>query len=103
MEDDTVAALGLLSPGYVGQSVADTGEDQGGVVQNVADAYSEAASILNSHPALDFNDAMQYGDGIATITITTVPEPSAVVLVSVASLALLAFRRRKGVASTSSC
>ena len=79
-----------------GQSVADEGAVEGGVNANVAgDPYAGFANNPGGLSSdLNFNDTGLYPTGIATITITAVPEPSsALVTVGLAGLALA--RRRK--------
>lgn len=93
--DASVAGLGLLGPGYVGQSAPDTGTAEGGVTTAVAGSpYGD--DLLVSHPGLDFNDASRYPMGIATIEITVLPEPSSLLLAgaSLLGLAVASGRRR---------
>ncbi len=95
MEDDSVAGLGLLGAGYIGQSAPDTGPVEGGVNANVLSAYAEAPSILAGHPELDFNDALLYPNGIASVTVSVVPEPSTWALLGMSLVAVSFLVRRQ--------
>ena len=91
MTDTSVAGLGLLGGSYVGQSAPDTGTSEGGVNTNVAgDPFTP--QLLAAHPELDFNDASLYPNGIATVSITVVPEPTSLLLIGMCGLTLLAAR-----------
>ena len=96
----TSAANGLF-----GLAGGQTGPDQGpadanGLIRNVVG--SNPLDALNfdegPQPLFDFNNGNLYGNGIATVTITAVPEPATVVLVlmGVAATCSAAMRRRLG-------
>ena len=51
--------------------------------------------VEGSQPLFDFNNGDLYANGIATVTITAVPEPEALSLLSMAGLGLLAIVRRR--------
>ena len=51
--------------------------------------------VEGSQPLFDFNNGALYGNGIATVTITAVPEPNAAVLLSMAGLVIFATCRRR--------
>ena len=82
-----------------GQTMADQGDAEGGVNANVVgDPY---ANFLSQDLAdgvdfslLNFNDANVYGNGIATITITAVPEPTSLGVVALGLGGLFLRRRR---------
>lgn len=95
MEDETVAGLGVLGAGYMGQSMPDVGDAENGVVANVADPFGSAMSLLDAHSNLNFNDAGLYPNGLATVTVSVVPEPSSILLSGLGVLGLLAVRRRR--------
>ena len=88
----TSAANGLFGLGG-GQSGPNEGADENGVNTNVTgDPF--AGFGIETPAAFNFNDASLYANGIATVTITAVPEPSSQ-LVCLMGLAGLAFFRRK--------
>lgn len=81
-----------------GQGGPNQGADQNGVVANVINPF---VSFLNPPTGLDtnpdfsplqFNNASLYGNGVATVTITAVPEPASAGLLAVGGL--LVMRRR---------
>ena len=74
--DESVAGLGLLGPGFIGQSAPDTGTSEGGVNTVVlGDPFT--SDLLSSFPNLNFNDAFAYPNGIANVTLTVLPSTSA--------------------------
>ena len=95
MEDETVAGLGVLGAGYMGQSAPDVGAMENGVVANVSDPFGSAMSLLDAHPNLNFNDSSLYPNGLATVTVSVVPEPSSILLGGLGMLGLIAIRRRR--------
>ncbi len=92
---DFSAANGLFGL-MGGQSGPNMGADENGVVTNViGDPF---AGFLNT-PAgdlsqLNFNDDSIYANGIATITITAVPEPTGLGILLAAGIGLFVRRRR---------
>jgi len=80
-----------------GQSAADEGVAEGGVNANVlGDPY---AGFLNVPTGVDFgplnfNDTALYGNGIATVTITAVPEPGSLGFLALGLGGLFLRRRR---------
>ena len=83
-----------------GQSGPNEGADENGVNTKVITPYSDflntPADFLATSSELKFNNSALYPDGIATITITTVPEPAAnALLLSVPMLFGLRRRRRR--------
>ena len=85
-----------------GQSVPNEGADQNGVNANVTgDPFAGFANLSNANGVdltrLNFNDSTLYPNGIATVTVTAVPEPSgiALALLGLGSSGLL-LRRRRG-------
>ena len=94
----TSAANGLF-PGRglpAGQGGPDEGADENGVNSNVANAFS---GFLNSGgvdlTGFDFNDNGLYPNGIATITITAIPEPSSLALACLGIAGITCYRRSK--------
>lgn len=94
----TAAAAGLFPGlGTTGQSGPDEGEDQNGVVMDVANPFS---TFLNTPDDVDlsllnFNDTSLYPGGVAQVTISTVvPEPTTALLLSFGAIGLAASRRR---------
>lgn len=84
--------------GTDGQDGPDVGDVEGIAIANVAgDPF---ADFLNNNgldlSALNFNDANLYPNGIATVTITAIPEPSTVVigLLGAVGVGIVARRRR---------
>ena len=51
--------------------------------------------VEGSQPNFDFNDASLYPNGIATVTITAVPEPATGLMALLASGAIGMLRRRR--------
>ena len=97
MIDESVAGLGLLGAGFVGQSAPDTGTPQGGVNENVlGDPFTP--ELLASFPDLNFNDAALYPNGIATVKLTVVPSASPVPEPSTIGLAIMGFGALIGIA-----
>lgn len=93
---DTSAANGLFGLSG-GQGGPNEGADENGVNANViGDPF---AGFLNT-PAgadltlLNFNDTSLYGNGIATVTITAVPEPTSLGLIGLGIGGLFLRRRR---------
>jgi len=85
-----------------GQSGPNEGVDQNGVNANViGDPFAGFANLSNANGVdltrLNFNDSTLYTNGIATVTVTAVPEPSgiALALLGLGSSGLL-LRRRRG-------
>lgn len=77
---------------------AGMGADQNGVNANVVDPY---ANFLNSPGGFDFtnlnfNDAALYPTGLATVTISVVPEPASLGLLTLPAAGMLLRRRRNG-------
>ena len=90
MVDESIAGLGLLGPGFVGQSEEDTGTSEDGVNVIVSgDPFT--SDLLSAFPNLDFNDASLYPNGIATVKITVVGDPSPVPEPSTIALSILGF------------
>jgi hypothetical protein len=96
---NTSAGNGLF-PGRglpAGQGGPNVGADENGVNTNVASPFS---GFLNSAgvdlTGFDFNDTGLYPNGIATITITAVPEPSTLLLAGLGLAGILSFVRKKG-------
>ena len=94
----TSAANGLF-PGRglpAGQGGPNVGADENGVNTNVANPF---AGFLNSAgvdlTGFDFNDIGLYPNGLATITITAVPEPSSLLLTGIGIAGVLGFRRKR--------
>lgn len=88
----TSAANGLFGLSG-GQGAPNTGADQNGVNANVTgDPF--AGFGIETPLAFNFNDASQYANGIATVTITAVPEPSSSLL-ALPGLALVGLLRRR--------
>lgn len=78
-----------------GQSGPDTGADQNGVNTNVTDPFANflnAAGVDTSQ--FDFTNTTLYDNGIATVTITAVPEPSSLALIALGVGGFAARRRR---------
>ena len=93
----TSAANGLFGLAG-GQSGPDTPTGSLGLpITNVTGALSIDALnfIEGSQPNFDFNNGDLYANGIATITITAVPEPGAAPLLMMAGLGLFAAARRR--------
>ena len=99
--DESVAGLGLLGPEFVGQSVEDTGTPQNGVNAIVlGDPFTP--ELLSDFSSLNFNDPSLYPDGIATVTLTVlpdslppIPEPSTIALAALGLGAVLGIKRRR--------
>ncbi|MEM8944490.1 MAG: spondin domain-containing protein [Planctomycetota bacterium] len=93
----TSAANGLFGLAG-GQSGPDQGADENGVNMNVlgSDPLSALNFIEGTPAAFDFNNTSLYPNGIATITITAVPEPSSIALgaLGLAGIGLISRRRR---------
>ena len=68
-------------------------------IANVTDALplDSLNFVEGSQPAFDFNNAALYPNGIATITITAIPEPSSSIMAfgAIALMGLLRTRRRQ--------
>lgn len=78
-----------------GQTAPDQGTVEGGAVTNVANAFSGFANSAGVDLAgFDFNNASLYPNGIATIRITAVPEPSSMTAIAL-GLAGIGLRRRR--------
>ena len=95
----TSAANGLFGISG-GQSGPNEGADENGVNANVAgDPFAGFANLSNANgvdlASLNFNDANLYANGIATVTITAVPEPSGIALLGLGFSGLF-LRRRRG-------
>jgi len=94
---NTSAGNGLFSGFGSGQGGPDTGDDENGNITNVFDdPFAGFANIPTGADLapLNFNDAALYTQGIATITITAVPEPTVLGLLGL-GLGGLVLRRRK--------
>ncbi|XAL99817.1 spondin domain-containing protein [Phycisphaeraceae bacterium D3-23] len=83
-----------------GQGGPNIGTDENGVVTNVDGipfaGFLNSPSDLDTNPdaaLIDFNRADLYANGIATVTITTIPEPGSLALLGLGGLALLRRRR----------
>ncbi len=76
---DTSAGNGLFAALQAGQTGPNQGADENGVITSVTDAYG---NFLNVPPGFDVSglDFNQYTNGIAEVTITTVPIPAALPL-----------------------
>ena len=87
----------LLGPGQNGPN---QGADENGVNANVLDPFAGFlnapldADIDPQFAQLDFNNRALYPNGIATITITAVPEPGSFAALTVMGTILFARRRR---------
>ena len=94
----TSAANGLFGLAG-GQSGPNQGADQNGVNMNVlgANPLSALNFIEGTPAAFDFNDTSLYPNGIATITITAVPEPSSIALgvLGLTGIGMTSRRRRR--------
>ena len=78
-----------------GQSGPNTGADQNGVNTNVSDPFANFANSAGVDISLfDFNDETLYPNGIATITITAIPEPSSLTMIMLGLGGIVARRRR---------
>lgn len=89
-----------------GQSGQNEGADENGVVAAVFDPFADflnrPANFDTDFSAVDFSDRALYPDGIATITVTVIPEPSSMALVAMGTVCgLIHIRRRcRGVDGT---
>jgi len=99
VNDFATSAGNGLFPGRglpAGQGGPNVGADENGVNTNVANPF---AGFLNSAgvdlTGLNFNDTGLYPNGIATITITAVPEPSTLLLTGLGLVGILSFTRKK--------
>lgn len=96
----TVAGAGLFPGLGSGQSGPNEGADEGGVITNVVDPY---AGFLNTPDGFDFSllnfdNENLYPGGIAQVTfsaVSSVPEPTTALLLSVGVMGLAASRRRR--------
>jgi len=92
---DFTAGNGLFGlPG--GQAGPNQGADEFGVVTNIAgDPFANFLNLPGDDLSLfNFNDTSIYSRGIATITISSVPEPSSAIAL-IAGLAGVCLRRRR--------
>jgi len=76
---------------------ASLGADESGVVTNISNPF---ANFLNAPGGfdfsdLDFNNTSLYPDGIATITISVVPEPASIAAMGLGLVGLTMLRRRR--------
>jgi hypothetical protein len=60
-----------------------------------ADFLSRPVDFETTYPNLDFNDELLYPEGMATVTITVVPEPSTAMLTALAAIGTGAAARRR--------
>lgn len=92
----TSAANGLFGLAG-GQSGPDQGADENGVNANVLgpNPLSALNFVEGTPAAFDFNDSALYANGIATITITAVPEPSSIALGVLGLVGMSLSRRRR--------
>ncbi len=93
----TSAANGLFGiPG--GQTGPDQGADEGGVVASVTDPYDDflnrPTDFDTNFPNFQFNDSGLYPNGIATVTISVVPEPASMSVLMGLGAWVLGRRRR---------
>ena len=93
----TSAANGLF-----GLAGGQTGPNQGpadpnSLIRNVmGDSPLDALNFIEGTPtAFNFNDAGLYPVGIATVTITAIPEPTSIALVAMGMIGVFATRRRR--------
>ena len=94
----TSAGNGLFAGLGGGQSGPNEGANENGVNANVVglpfDGFLNSPGGFDFDP-LDFNNASLYSDGIGTISVGVVPEPSVAVLLAIATLGVVGCRRRR--------
>lgn len=93
----TSAGNGLFAGLPPMQSGPNTGADENGLITNVANPFG---SFLNTPAgfdlsAFDFNSSSLYPNGIATVTLTSVPVPAAAWLMGSALIGLFTVNRKK--------
>ena len=95
---DTSAGNPLISGLPAGQGGPNQGADENGVNLNVVSAFAgflnTPAGFLAANPNLDFNDNGLYPNGIASVTISVIPEPSGWILAGIGLVGVI-LRHRK--------
>ena len=101
---DTSAGNGLFPQLNLpaGQGAPDTGVDENGVAVNITTSpftgFLNAPADLGTNPdaaLIDFTRTDLYPNGIATVTIEVIPEPTMASLLAIGATGLVARRRRK--------
>jgi hypothetical protein len=78
------------------QAGPNTGADENGLVHNVINPYSNFLNIPDDFDltAFDFNSNTLYPNGLATVTISSVPVPAAVWFMGSGLLGLVSYSRK---------